>query len=87
MKNNPMGKFNFQWEFLPLFLIISPTRCKQVKSNAGVFYYAEPDLQHGGNEFCFVGLHTFLLHFLQPLHESKGHLTEGYNIMFSPSFL
>ena len=37
--------------------------------------------------FVFVGLHTFLLHFLQPLHGSKGHLTEGYNIMFSPSFL
>ena len=39
--------------------------------------------------FVFVGLHTFLLlfFFLQPLHGSKWHLTEDYNIMFSPSFL
>ena len=50
-KNNPMGKFNFPLEFLPLFLIISSTGCNQAKSNV-FFYYAEPDLQHGGNGFC-----------------------------------
>ena len=49
-KNNPMGKFNFPWEFSPLILIISPARCEQVKSKL-VFDYAEPDLQHGGYGF------------------------------------
>ena len=47
-----MGKFNFPWGFSSLFLIILPTGCKQVKSNVGFFFYAEPDLQHGGNGFC-----------------------------------
>ena len=49
-KNNPMGKFNFPWEFSPLILIISPARCEQVKSKL-VFDYAEPDLQHGSYGF------------------------------------
>ena len=44
--NNHMGKFNFPWEFYTFViynLIISPARCKQVKSRV-VFEYAEPTL-------------------------------------------
>ena len=52
-----MGKFNFPWEFTPLFLIISLATCKQVKSEVAL------NIQHCGNGFPCVRLNTgtFLL--------------------------
>ena len=58
-KYNPMEKFNFPSGFLPLFLIILPTGCKQVKSN--VVFFSMLNLIY--NMAVFVGRNTFLLHF------------------------